>query len=348
MRSTRVPSQPPGSDDESPIAVIARDTPEFSWSHSRDGTLSACARQYYWHYYGSHAGWLRGAPPEARHAYQLKCLTSYELELGTLVHTCAHDMACAVRDGRSPPPLDALVARSLSALRDLYRRGLHLDLFRDAPKRHPVTRAVYYGEPQDRAATDGLKQRLRTCLAHLVAHDIWRELRAAAATGTLTMHLFPGMSSFLLDGVTVYAVPDLVFSTAEGAWVIVDWKTGRAREATDQLGIYGLFLRDGLRLASASGAYEGRVVHLGIGETDVVVLTAAMLDRAAARVRTGVAAMHGFLTDPERNVARDRGRFPLALDRRRCRRCNFLELCAPELEAERSQSPQSATTIFRP
>jgi hypothetical protein len=45
--------------------------PEFSWSQSRRSTFRECPRKYFWTYYGSHNGWLREAPAEARAAWRL-------------------------------------------------------------------------------------------------------------------------------------------------------------------------------------------------------------------------------------------------------------------------------------
>ncbi len=308
--------------------------PQFSWSHSRAMAFADCDRRYYWQYYGSHNGWRGIAGPESRLAWRLKQLTTYEKELGTLVDGCAREIALAVRDGRAMPTFGPMHDRCRSALRDLYRRGRRLELFRDHPKDHRVTRNAYYGEPLDSAAADRLRRRLATSLRNLLAHPLWTELADAARRGVLEIQTFPDRASFVVDAVTVYAAPDLIFSTPDTGWVVVDWKTGSVREAGDQLAIYGLFLRDGLGLPARGGGYEGRVVHLGGGGGDIsITLTAEALDRAAARLRDGVAAMRALLADADRNVARDPACFALTSDRRKCRQCNFYELCEPELAA---------------
>ncbi|MEZ5980259.1 MAG: hypothetical protein R3F34_18885 [Planctomycetota bacterium] len=47
---------------------------ELSWSVSRDGMLSECARRYYLTYYLAWKGWEWRAPEERKRAYALKKL----------------------------------------------------------------------------------------------------------------------------------------------------------------------------------------------------------------------------------------------------------------------------------
>ena len=47
------------------MAFEIRAYPDFSWSQSRRSTFRECPRKYFWHYYGSHNGWLDEAS-EAR------------------------------------------------------------------------------------------------------------------------------------------------------------------------------------------------------------------------------------------------------------------------------------------
>jgi hypothetical protein len=306
--------------------------PPFSWSHSRALTLAECERKYYWHYYGYHNGWSRFADRESQLAWRLKHLTTYEMEIGRLVDGCAQEIALAVRDRRALPAFDVLHDRCRNALRDLYRRGRRLELFRDDPKRHPVTRDAYYAEPLDSASAERLRRRLATCLRNLLSHPLWEQLADAARRDVLEMQIFTDRPSFVFDSVVVYATPDFIFTTPETGWVIIDWKTGAMRDAGDQLAIYGLFLREGLGLPARDGGYGGHVVHLGTDGGDVAVaLTSDALDRAAERVRDGVATMRALLADADRNIALDRARFALTSNRQKCRRCNFFELCEPEL-----------------
>ena len=76
--------------------------PSFSWSHSRDRTLSECARRFYWQFYGSWLGWRHDAAADVRLAYRLKQLTSLSGALGQAVHARAGEIAVAIRDGEAP------------------------------------------------------------------------------------------------------------------------------------------------------------------------------------------------------------------------------------------------------
>ena len=71
------------------MAFEIRAYPDFSWSQSRRSTFRECPRKYYWHYYGSHNGWLDEATAEARQAWRLKKITNLYMVLGTIVHELA-------------------------------------------------------------------------------------------------------------------------------------------------------------------------------------------------------------------------------------------------------------------
>jgi len=307
--------------------------PEFSWSYTRDRTLGACARRYYWHYYGSHNGWERRASDEARSAWHLKHLTSYAMELGSAIHERAYELAVAVRDGTRAPSKGLLYRRTSNALHALHLRSKSLDQFQMDPKRHSITLQAYYRRRIARERLVQLGQKLRTCLANLASHEMWHELRSAAAAGALRVHLFDHTPSFVLDGIVVFAQPDLVFHTPGTGWVVVDWKTGFADGTDDQLAIYCLLARQALPQVAEVDQFECRVIQLATGQTQVASVTGADLDRCEVFIRRRVAAMQEFLADAPRNMPQDRSQFTLTSNRKRCGSCNFLELCQEELDA---------------
>ena len=55
-----------------------RENPEFSWSVARDDMMNRCPREYYYHYYGSHNGWMDANINKK--TYALKNLTSLYFE----------------------------------------------------------------------------------------------------------------------------------------------------------------------------------------------------------------------------------------------------------------------------
>ncbi len=260
-----------------------RAAPTFGWSHTRQRTLDACARRYYWAYYAGHNGWERGAPAPARLAWTLKHLTTYALALGATLHEQAQRVARAARDGHPPPTYHALRASAAAALNALYTRSNDRAAFLAAPARHAITVDAYYGRRPASALFERLRDKLGRCLANLLDQPLWDELAGLPAGA---VHAVDAMATVPVDGVPVYAVPDLVFRALPTRWVVVDWKSGEDDGAAAQLAVYALALRDGLGLDACE--YEGRVVRLDTGRTEVVQLMSDDLDAARRRLHAGV------------------------------------------------------------
>jgi CRISPR/Cas system-associated exonuclease Cas4 (RecB family) len=133
-------------------------------------------------------------------------------------------------------------------------------------------------------------------------------------------------SAFPLDGVKVFAVPDLAFREADGGARVVDWKTGAQREGHD-----GQVLGYALYLAHRYGIDPLRVraslVYLNAGAEVEVAVTPEALERFMAHFRGSVATMRGLLVDPGANAPRPEADFPLTEDLRTCGTCAFRRIC---------------------
>ena len=315
-----------------------RPNPTFSWSHSRDRTLTACARRYYMNYYASHNGWLRDAPDEVRLAYVLKHLTTLHLILGGAIHEVARRMAIAIR-GRQPRIAHE---QSLQHVRDELNRSAlsshYIDAFASAPKSHMMLRDVWYYGVRDSSQDERIKAKMHACVSGLIGHEIWGELEACAPDDII---LVDQMSSFQFDDLTVFAAPDLVYRPTPRRLIIGDFKTGDDKDAVLQLSLYALYLVRGLGLEFVPGAWMGRVINVQTGEDTWVDISAEMLDAAENRIRQSVAAMRSYLADPVLNAPLPKDAFPLAAPGKRgqCRTCVFHGACEAELR-------QTATERF--
>ncbi|MEX2167771.1 MAG: PD-(D/E)XK nuclease family protein [Pirellulales bacterium] len=305
---------------------IHRDYPEFSWSGSRDLLFERCQRRYFWHYYGSSNGWERTSSDEAKMAWQLKNLTSFELQVGTEVHERARDYAASVLNGR-PIPVSSLIETTMKALDELYARSQDLESFRARPKHHPVAYGAYY--KRGVLETQLLRARARAvkCIDNLVSSAIWDEVRRAGKEGTVMVE---PLTTFQVGGITVYAAPDLVYLTDQN-WTIVDWKTGVADEGSDQLSVYCLYIREALRLTNSTGHYPTKLVHLQSGKVDVVQFTDSEILAVRRRIERSVADMREMLEDAPANRPKAVSGFQLTNDPSECRICPFFQLCEPEL-----------------
>ncbi len=304
----------------------------FTWSHSAAQEFETCRRRRYWARYAMWGGWRPQAPPEARAAYRLSKMTTRHALRGHAVEMAVRWMLAEHQAGRTPGAEDAFQAVARPWLRQRWDQSRGGG-WRDQPKAHTCLHEHYYPEEHeaaDREMVVEVGEAVRTCLANFEAQvlpglaDIRPEEEVALATEGTPEH-------FVLEGLTVYAIPDYVH-VRDGIWHIRDWKSGRRHpEHLDQVTLYALWAR------SRHGIPPDRVrLYLEyLAEPDTVAfrVEAADLDRVIGRIGQSVADMTEYLEDFDRAANRPlpREAWELAEDPGICRRCRFLELCRPEL-----------------
>lgn len=304
--------------------------PSFSWSRSRHDTLEVCARRYYWRYYRFWKGWEEDADEEARRAWILKKLTGLRAELGRSLHRRAFEVGFKVAQGLERPAADELEERTREELNRVVAASRDRSAFLASPSHHPFLRSAWYGDGPGEEEIEAVQERLGPTHRRLVEHPIWDGVDAGELE---VLHLDdPDVRpepDFELDGVPVYAEPDLLLRrTEDDRHVVVDWKSGREREGDLwQVALYGLYLRETRRVRAA----VGRVEYLASGESEELELGSRELDRAEELARESIEAMRGLLEDPGANRPRAREAFPLVDRAPICRWCDFYELCEPEL-----------------
>jgi hypothetical protein len=144
-----------------------------------------------------------------------------------------------------------------------------------------------------------------------------------------------GEMKITIDGVIVYAAPDLVVEDDEGTLHIVDWKTGRTGKAdVAQLAVYGLYVTE--KLGAPLERLTAHLVYLRTGAVEKHQNLRQGVAEARRKISTYTADVRSRLTDVANNVAGDIALFPMTDDRTLCRHCKFQEICgrtAPAPEA---------------
>lgn len=305
-----------------------RDPAPHSWSHTREMTLRACARRYYYRYVLTRGGWKRSAPPRVRLAYVLSRLTTLDLALGSILHVLAARIAGRVLVDRAVPSAEVLWQNARAHLNTLVRNGRDLSAFAADPVHHPVLLEAYYGRTLPEKQVERVREKMERCTRHLAESTVWAEL-ARCAPGQV--HAIDAPATFEIDGTTVWAAPDLIFTPEIAPPIILDWKSGRVGvdSAVEQLGLYASYARVQLHLPLPTTGYEGQVADLGSGERWSVPLTAATMDAAEARVRESALAMAELPRDPEQPGTETA--YPRTADRATCRNCPFWALCEPDI-----------------
>jgi hypothetical protein len=314
---------------------VRRERPELSWSNRRAETLLDCEQAYFLRYYAAHNGWEQGAAADAREAWVLGKLTSLPQAVGMAVHRRAAECAAAIVAGRPVPDEADLLERSRAELNALYVSSRNRGAFLSNPKRSPMLLEAYYRGACSPEELERARTKLRVCTARLAQSDVWKDLRCALAAGGEVL-VIDSLETFKLDGVPIYAAPDLAYRESEhGRFVIVDWKTGGAWDgAVDAIGGYALLVRDRFGWSLVDGACQGRVVCLGTGEDHRFALDAGDLLEAERRIRGSIARMRAMLADPVANVAKPWDAYRLNWRPWKCRNCSYLQACRSRITAE--------------
>ncbi len=293
---------------------------EFSWSKSRHGKFEECRRLYWFHYYGHWGGWKQNAPPDVREAYILKNLNSRQQWAGKIVHNCIA-FALAITKNCSPPPLEALIDRAHSQMREDFRLSRKGE-YRNRPKKvvglieHEFNWLVSDSEWKANWET------VERCLRRFYSMP-W--LTIASRLPSESWLPIDEIGSFFLDGIKVYAGPDFAFYNENKQIVLIDWKTGVPRnEDYEQVQAYALFAE--ATWNSPVSQVSPRLVYLGLGEEVAVPLDDHALQKFREHFRKSVAQMKALLRDPETNHA-VREDFERSSSPEYCQNCAFQRLC---------------------
>ncbi len=315
---------------------------EFAFSWSRQKIFYECPRKLYWQYYGSWKGWDGEAPAHARLAYRLKQIKNLAMLVGETFH---EELAEILR--RRSPRACGVPTEQLKG--DMERRLLRrLRESRDAdwerygdPKHKTILFEDYYGRGVTGDMTDQALAALHRCVDGLQTEAYAR--RVFAAPLEALRFIDPKLdniddSRVSLDGLTLYASPDLVVAGKSGGLHILDWKTGTPRVEdvnAAQLAIYGLFVQR--KFGTPLDQMTAHLIYVAAGERRAQ----NVLDgepEAKRIIATYVTDVQSRLTDVAANVAGDIEAFPMTTNVRLCRGCNFRELC------DRLEEPAEASS----
>lgn len=310
-------------------------------SVSRARRMEACPRQEWWHTQGARGGWAPDATPVAREAWAARCATSLDAALGQALHEAAALIARALRDGRRPPPYDALLGHVRGRLARLWR-ARDAAGFRRRPERDGFLLERLRGGEVSEATVGAVRVRMPAALRRLVTHPVWDHLRACGRGDVVVVDALDALLVELAGGpVQLYCAPDLVYVSRAplevpdlgvpvpaGSPVLVDWKSGRAGEdAVAQLALYAYYVRERLGLPPGPLGYVGRVGDLSGAAHDALGGQVILLgEREIARARDLVArraAQVRAWTGLDGRL--DRDQMPLVTTA--CRFCPFASLC---------------------
>jgi len=297
--------------------------PEWSWSLSRDQMFHACKRQYFYHYYASHGGWLLTAAPEAQIAYRLKKLTNLYLVLGEAVHTAAQKLIDLRERSQAYPTQDQIVTYIRNTLNAAFQESKQRERWWGYPKQYTMLHEMYYEGELPRDRVDAVGSRISVCAEHLLASDSWQEIRDS---GDITVLEVEKLKDFIVNDEKIYVKLDVLYRRGDGTYVITDWKTGKVSEKNEeQLWLYALYIHE----------------YYGVPIEQIEIRTEYLLDGICVRstpdednimmiqhkIKASLQSMKSYLDDTYYNRPLPVERFAGAGEHSVCRFCNFRQIC---------------------
>ena len=295
---------------------------EFSWSHSRHETFQACLKRYYFAYYASWGGWEESAPARARELYRLKRLTTRQQWAGHHAHQAIEFLLKNARRDPSGEIAASAEPRQIDLMRREFRDS-RAGAYRADPVHVP---GLFEHEYQLDVSAEEWKatvDRVARAIRQFLASELWREIQGLPDDAFLAVER---RAHFLLDGLKIFAVPDLVVRRG-GQVVIYDWKTGGSAlaEHRTQLGVYALLALD--RWTAAPGEIEAIAYHPVLDQRETFAFSAGDLETLREFIRDSADEMLFPLANPETNDAGDGTDFDCAADEAPCKTCPFLRAC---------------------
>jgi hypothetical protein len=291
----------------------------LSWSYSRVDVFTRCRLEYYYAYYGAYGGWEKDAPKEKRELNILKHTKNRYAWMGDMVHGLIEEFMQEFAKGNVLSS-EQFLERADQRMRREYRDSRD-QLYRKDPGR-------YNGlveHENNIAVTDQqwkhIHENVMGCAANFFYTDFYKQ---HIATGGRDILRIEKLDSFDLDGIKVYARPDVAIKGPDFL-KIIDWKTGSENDEHEfQLCYYVLY---GVRkLGVSPDKIKASLVYLKDNTQTEAVMDASKLERAAEYLKSTFEGIETFAEEARQGV--EINALPRAKAKSTCSLCRFQKICA--------------------
>ena len=295
---------------------------DFSWSHSRHETFQTCLKRYFFSYYAAWGGWEDNAPARTRELYVLKRLSTRQQWAGLHAHQAIEFLLRQARREADSSLAAQAENRQIESMRREFRDS-RAGAYRLNPSR---TAALFEHEYNVDVPPDEWKatvDRVSVAVRNFLSSDLWSLFRSLPDDAFLAVER---RSHFLLDGLKVHAVPDLVVRPG-GTVTISDWTTGSADLAEHrlQLGIYALLAAD--RWTADPAEIQAVAYNPVADRRESFSFSEDDLETFRDFIRDSADEMLFPLEDPQRNLPGDGSSFDCSENPAPCQTCPFLRAC---------------------
>jgi hypothetical protein len=243
----------------------------------------------------------------------------------------------ALRRVQRGEPVAAEDAYKQAAKPFLNRRWLESrkKLWKESPKKFCCLHEHYYPLHHKTSEQDmilRMTEQVKTCISHFIDNTAPRLKDVPPGCELPIARMSNGdPESLELDGIKVYAIPDYAYKI-DGEIHIHDWKSGKPKPFhEEQMALYGVWAS--LKHGGIAGHIHAHLEYLLTGETRSAVLGESDAGFVRDAITRSAREMAEYLVDCDiaRNVPLPVEDWEMSADRDICRRCNFYELCKPEL-----------------
>ena len=295
---------------------------EFSWSYSRHEKFQTCLKRYYFAYYAAWGGWEETAPARVRELYRLKRLSTRTQWAGHHVHLAIEFLLKNARHDSSGDLAASAAPHQLELMRREFRDS-RAGAYQQDPVHIPGLFEHEYHIEVPAEEWKATVDRVSLAIRQFLASDLWREIQALPDEAFLAVER---RAHFMLDGLKVHAVPDLVVRRDEQV-IIYDWKTGASAPAEHrtQLGIYALLATE--RWAAAPDGIQAVVFNPALNQRETFAFSGDDLETLRDFIRDSAEEMLFPLENPEANDAGQGENFDCTTEEAPCKTCPFLRVC---------------------
>ena len=307
----------------------------FSWSFSASKDFETCPRRRYLAKYRMWNGWNAQAEAESQAAYRLTKMDSRHTVKGVAVEDAVMWVLQRHQAGQTVTMDEAYETIARPLLNGAWQDSKH-QRWKQNAKKFTCLHEHYYPQflPESQAEwPKRVAMDVKTCISNFITAVLPRikDVRPDQEIPIRTVKM-GDPESFEFDGVKVYAIPDYVYRDGDTLHII-DWKSGRPMEShASQIAVYGLWA--GVQHGIPPRQIETHLEYLMSGQTASARLGDEDVAEISQLIRSSVADMTEYLenADRERNVPVSKDEWDMAADMSVCSRCNFYELCEPELK----------------